>query len=47
MTKEQSQELKKQGYTIIRNQIDKKWLDIFNDPYNTFYKKILYMITFL
>ena len=31
MTKEQSQELKKQGYTIIRNQIDKKWLDILSN----------------
>jgi ectoine hydroxylase-related dioxygenase (phytanoyl-CoA dioxygenase family) len=31
MTKEQSQELKEQGYTIIRNQVDKKWLDILSD----------------
>jgi ectoine hydroxylase-related dioxygenase (phytanoyl-CoA dioxygenase family) len=31
MTKEQSQELKEQGYTIIRNQIDKKWLDILSN----------------
>jgi len=28
MTKKQSQELKEQGYTIIRNQIDEKWLDL-------------------
>jgi ectoine hydroxylase-related dioxygenase (phytanoyl-CoA dioxygenase family) len=31
MTKEQSQELREQGYTIIRNQIDKKWLDILSN----------------
>ena len=28
MTTQQSQELKDKGYTIIRNQIDEKWLDI-------------------
>jgi ectoine hydroxylase-related dioxygenase (phytanoyl-CoA dioxygenase family) len=28
MTTQQSQELKEQGYTIIRNQVSKEWLDI-------------------
>jgi ectoine hydroxylase-related dioxygenase (phytanoyl-CoA dioxygenase family) len=31
MTKEQSQELKEQGYTIIRNQIDERWLNLLSD----------------
>jgi ectoine hydroxylase-related dioxygenase (phytanoyl-CoA dioxygenase family) len=31
MTKKQSQELKEQGYTIIRNQIDEKWLDLLSN----------------
>ena len=31
MTKEQSKELKEQGYTIIRNQIDEKWLDLLSN----------------
>jgi ectoine hydroxylase-related dioxygenase (phytanoyl-CoA dioxygenase family) len=31
MTKEQSLELKEQGYTIIRNQVDKKWLDVLSN----------------
>jgi hypothetical protein len=28
MKKEQSQELKEKGYTILRNQIDEKWLNL-------------------
>ena len=31
MTTQQSQELKEQGYTIIRNQVNKKWLDILSN----------------
>ena len=31
MTKEQSLELKEQGYTIIPNQVDKEWLNILSD----------------
>ena len=28
MTTQQSQELKEKGYTIIRNQVSKEWLDV-------------------
>jgi hypothetical protein len=35
MTKEQSQELREQGYTIIRNQINNKWLNLLSAAINT------------
>lgn len=35
MTEEQSQELKEQGYTIIRNQINNKWLNLLSAAIDT------------
>jgi len=34
MNKEKFQELKENGYTIIRNQVDKKWLDLLSNEIN-------------